>query len=134
MELKELYERYKVAKVKSDQAAKEEEKLKKALKEEMLKAGEDAHEYEDGYLVERYVQNRKSMDEKGLLDDLKEKGITAGIKTVEAVDEDGLTEAIKAGDYSADDLKKFYSSKEVVVLKLSSPEQRAKAAAKAVKK
>lgn len=133
MELVTLYTQYKAAKIRADQAAKEEEKLKKALKDAMKKAGEKAHEYEDGYLVERIVQNRKSMDEKGLLAELKEKGITSGIKTVEAVDEEGLMEAIKAGAYSADELKKFYSSKEVIVLKLSSPEQRKKAEAAAKK-
>ena len=133
MELKELYTLYKAAKLRADQAAKEEEKLKAALKKAMGEAQEKSHEYEDGYLVECIVQNRKSLDEKGLLAELKEKGITAGIKTIEAVDEDGVMEAIKAGDYSADELKKFYSSKEVIALKLSSPEQVKKAKEKAKK-
>ena len=133
MELKELYTKYKVAKLKADQAAKEEETLKAALKKAMGEAEEKAHEYEDGYVVERIVQNRKSLDEKGLLAELKEKGITAGIKTIEAVDEDGVMEAIKAGEYSADELKKFYSSKQVIALKLSSPEQVKKAKEKAQK-
>lgn len=133
MDLNELYTKYKAAKLRLDQAEKEEEKLKKALKQAMDEAKEKVHEYEDGYVVERIVQNRKSLDEKGLLTELKEKGITSGIKTIEAVDEEGVMEAIKAGEYSADDLKKFYSSKEVVALKLSSPEQVKKAKDKAKK-
>ena len=133
MELKDLYTQYKAAKIRADQAAAEEDKLKQLLKAEMQKAGAKSHEYEDGYVVERIVQNRKSMDEAGLLAELKEKGITSGIKTIEAVDEDGVMEAIKAGKYSAADLGKFLTNKEVVMLKLSSPEQLKKAREKAKK-
>lgn len=123
MELRELYQDYKAAKIRADQAAKEEEKLKKALKAAMLEAGEKEYRDQDGYLFERIVQTRKSMDEAGLLAELKERGITAGIKTVEAVDEAGVMEAITAGDYSADELKKFYKAKEVVVLKMTAPKK-----------
>ena len=121
MELRELYQNYKAAKIRADQAANEEEKLKKALKAAMLEAGEKEYRDEDGYTFERIVQKRKSMDEPGLLAELKEKGITAGIKTIEAIDEAGVMEAITAGDYSADELKKFYREKEVVVLKMTPP-------------
>ena len=121
MDLKKLYQDYKAAKIRADQAAKEEEKLKKALKAAMLEAGEKEYRDQDGYLFERIVQNRKSMDEKGLLAELKERGITAGIKTIEAVDEEGVMGAIEAGDYSADELRKFLSVKEVVVLKMTAP-------------
>ena len=71
----------------ADQAAKEEDKLKKALKKAMEEAGVKNYTDEDGFLFERIVQNRKSMDEKGVLESLKEKGLTQCIKTVEAVDE-----------------------------------------------
>jgi len=121
MGLRELQQSYKVAKIRLDQAEKEEKKLKAALKAAMAEAGEKEYTDQDGYVFERFVQNRKSMDEQGLLAELKEKGITAGIKTIEAVDEDGVMGAIEAGDYSADELKKFLSVKEVVVLKLTAP-------------
>ena len=40
MELKELYKKYRAAKTAADQAAKEEEKYKKLLKDAMKEAGE----------------------------------------------------------------------------------------------
>lgn len=121
MELQELYREYRAAKLKADQAAKEEDKYKKLLKKAMEEAGEKSYTDEDGYLFERIVQNRKSMDEKGVLADLKEKGLTQCIKTVEAVDEPKVLEAIEAGQYSAEDLQKFLTVKEVVMLKLTDP-------------
>lgn len=121
MELHELYKNYKIAKQKADQAAKEKDKYKKLLKKAMEEAGEKSYTDEDGYLFERIVQNRKSMDEKGVLADLKEKGLTQCIKTVEAVDEPKVLEAIEAGQYSAEDLQKFLTVKEVVMLKLTDP-------------
>lgn len=121
MELQELYREYRAAKQKADQAAKEEDKYKKLLKKAMEEAGEKSYTDEDGYLFERIVQNRKSMDEKGVLADLKEKGLTQCIKTVEAVDEPKVLEAIEAGQYSAEDLQKFLTVKEVVMLKLTDP-------------
>lgn len=87
MELTTLYKQYRAAKLAADQAAKEEDKLKKALKKAMEEAGVKNYTDEDGFLFERIVQNRKSMDEKGVLESLKEKGLTQCIKTVEAVDE-----------------------------------------------
>ena len=43
------------------------------------------------------------------------------IKTVEAVDEAKVLEAIEAGEYSAEDLQKYLTVKEVVMLKLTDP-------------
>lgn len=121
MELREIYKKYKFAKLAADQAAKEEEKYKKLLKDEMKKAGEKEYTDEDGYRFERVVQNRKSMDEAGVLESLKEKGLSQCIKTVEAVDEDKVLEAIKAGDYPAEELQKYLKIKEVVMLKMTAP-------------
>ena len=121
MELREIYKKYKFAKLAADQAAKEEEKYKKLLKDEMGKAGEKEYTDEDGYRFERVVQNRKSMDEAGVLESLKEKGLSQCIKTVEAVDEDKVLEAIEAGDYPAEELQKYLKIKEVVMLKMTAP-------------
>ena len=63
MELTTLYKQYRAAKMAADQAAKEEDKLKKALKKAMEEAGVKNYTDEDGFLFERIVQNRKSMDE-----------------------------------------------------------------------
>lgn len=63
MELTTLYKQYRAAKLAADQAAKEEDKLKKALKKAMEEAGVKNYTDEDGFLFERIVQNRKSMDE-----------------------------------------------------------------------
>ena len=117
MELTTLYKQYRAAKLAADQAAKEEDKLKKALKKAMEEAGVKNYTDEDGFLFERIVQNRKSMDEKGVLESLKEKGLTQCIKTVEAK----VLEAIEAGEYSAEDLQKYLTVKEVVMLKLTDP-------------
>ena len=125
MELTTLYKQYRAAKMAPDQAAKEEDKLKKALKKSLKKAMEEAgvknYTDEDGFLFERIVQNRKSMDEKGVLESLKEKGLTQCIKTVEAVDEPQVLKAIEAGEYSAEELQKYLTVKEVVMLKLTDP-------------
>lgn len=121
MELREIYKKYKVAKLAVDQAAKEEEKYKKLLKDEMGKAGEKEYTDEDGYRFERVIQNRKSMDEVGVLESLKEKGLSQCIKTVEAVDEDKVLEAIEAGDYPAEELQKYLKIKEIVMLKMTAP-------------
>lgn len=59
MELRELYQMYKAKKLQAEQAAKEEEKYKKLLKEEMLRAGEKSYTDDEGYLFERIVQQRK---------------------------------------------------------------------------
>lgn len=120
-ELATLYKQYKAAKLTADQAAKEEDKLKKALKKAMEEAGVKNYTDEDGFLFERIVQNRKSMDEKGVLESLKEKGLTQCIKTVEAVDEPQVLKAIEAGEYSDEELQKYLTVKEVVMLKLTDP-------------
>ena len=120
-ELATLYKQYKAAKLTADQAAKEEDKLKKALKKAMEEAGVKSYTDEDGFIFERIVQNRKSMDEKGVLESLKEKGLTQCIKTVEAVDEAKVLEAIESGEYSAEELQKYLTVKEVVMLKLTDP-------------
>ena len=65
-ELATLYKQYKAAKLTADQAAKEEDKLNKALKKAMEEAGVKNYTDEDGFLFERIVQNRKSMDENSL--------------------------------------------------------------------
>lgn len=120
-ELATLYKQYKAAKLTADQAAKEEDKLKKVLKKAMEEAGVKNYTDEDGFLFERIVQNRKSMDEKGVLESLKEKGLTQCIKTVEAVDEPQVLKAIEAGEYSVEELQKYLTVKEVVMLKLTDP-------------
>ena len=121
MELKELYKKYRAAKTAADQAAKEEEKYKKLLKDAMKEAGEKSYTDEDGYLFERVVQNRKSMDEKMVLESLKERGLTSCIKTVEAVNEEAVLTAVEDGEYPAEELQKALTVKEVVMLKLTAP-------------
>lgn len=121
MELKELYKKYRAAKTAADQAEKEEEKYKKLLKDAMKEAGEKSYTDEDGYLFERVVQNRKSMDEKMVLESLKERGLTSCIKTVEAVNEEAVLAAVEAGEYPAEELQKALTVKEVVMLKLTAP-------------
>lgn len=79
MELTTLYKQYRAAKLAADQAAKEEDKLKKALKKAMEEAGVKNYTDEDGFLFERIVQNRKSMDEKGVLESLTCYGLGLGI-------------------------------------------------------
>lgn len=121
MELKELYQLYKVKKLAADQAAKEEDKYKKLLKKAMEEAGEKNYTDEEGYLFERIVQNRKSMDEKVVLESLKERGLTSCIKTVEAVNEEAVLAAVETGEYPAEELQKALTVKEVVVLKMTAP-------------
>lgn len=121
MELKELYQLYKAKKLAADQAAKEEDKYKKLLKKAMEEAGEKNYTDSEGYLFERIVQNRKSMDEKMVLESLKERGLTSCIKTVEAVNEEAVLAAVEAGEYPAEELQKALTVKEVVVLKMTAP-------------
>lgn len=121
MELKELYQLYKVKKLAADQAAKEEDKYKKLLKKAMEEAGEKNYTDSEGYLFERIVQNRKSMDEKMVLESLKERGLTSCIKTVEAINEEAVLAAVEAGEYPAEELQKALTVKEVVVLKMTAP-------------
>lgn len=126
MELKELYQLYKAKKLAADQAAKEEDKYKKLLKKAMEEAGEKNYTDSEGYLFERIVQNRKSMDEKMVLESLKERGLTSCIKTVEAVNEEAVLAAVEAGEYPAEELQKAFTVKEVVVLKMTAPKKEKK--------
>ena len=126
MELKELYQLYKAKKLAADQAAKEEDKYKKLLKKAMEEAGEKNYADSEGYLFERIVQNRKSMDEKMVLESLKERGLTSCIKTVEAVNEEAVLAAVEAGEYPAEELQKALTVKEVIVLKMTAPKKEKK--------
>lgn len=121
MELKELYQMYKAKKLQADQAAKEEEKYKKLLKDAMKKAGAKDYTDPEGYVFERIVQQRKSMDEEMVLESLRERGLTSCIKTVEAVDEEAVLAAVTAGEYPKEELQKALTVKEIVMLKMTAP-------------
>ena len=123
MDLRELQESYKEAKLALDKAKTTEEKLKKELKEAMLEAGEKDYTDTAGYRFERIVQERKSMDEEKLLAELHERKLDSCIKTVEAVDEDATLKAVEAGDLPQDVLAGCLEIKEVVVLKLTAPKK-----------
>lgn len=62
MDLKELYQAYKVKKLAFEAAKKDEEKFKKLLKDAMEEAGEKAFTDDEGYLFERIPSERKSID------------------------------------------------------------------------
>lgn len=126
MELRELQEAYKARKLALDNAKKAEEKYKKLLKDAMAEAGEEKYTDEAGYLFERIVQNRKSIDEEKLLTELHERNLTGCIKTVEAVDEDATLKAVEAGELPQDVLTDCLKVQEVIVLKLTAPDKKAK--------
>lgn len=121
MTLTEIYEAYKVKKLAFEQAKKEEEVYKNLLKKEMAEAGEKDYTDADGYRFERIVQERKSIDEPKLLEELHSRGLTACIKTVEAVDEDATVKAVEAGELPQEVLTECLDIKEVVVLKMTAP-------------
>lgn len=121
MEIKELYEQYKVKKLAFEKAKKEEEKYKNLLKDAMKEAGEAEHTDTDGYTFVRSVQNRKSMNEAMVLEALHERGLTSCIKLTEAVDEDAVMAAINAGEFPVEELQKALTVKEVVTLTLKAP-------------
>jgi hypothetical protein len=123
MELRELQESYKAAKLALDEAKTKEEQLKKELKEAMLEAGEKDYTDEAGYRFERIVQERKSIDEESLLAELHERKLDSCIKTVEAVDEDATLKAVEAGDLPQDVLAGCLKIQEVVMLKLTAPKK-----------
>lgn len=123
MDLRELQESYKEAKLALDKAKTTEEKLKKELKGAMLEAGEKDYTDTAGYRFERIVQERKSMDEEKLLAELHERKLDSCIKTVEAVDEDATLKAVEAGDLPQDVLAGCLEIKEVVVLKFTAPKK-----------
>lgn len=123
MNLSEIFEAYKAKKLAFEQAKKEEEKYKNLLKDAMKEADVKDHTDEAGYRFERIVQERKSIDEPKLLEELHSRGLTSCIKTVEAVDEDATLEAVESGDLPADVLAECLEVKEVVVLKLTAPKK-----------
>jgi hypothetical protein len=123
MNLAELMEAYKARKLAFDQAKKEEEKYKALLKDAMEEAGEKDHTDEAGYRFERIVQERKSINEPKLLEELHNRNLTSCIKTVEAVDEDATMQAVEAGELPQEVLAECLEIKEVVVLKLTAPKK-----------
>lgn len=121
MTLAEIYEAYKVKKLAFEQAKKEEEVYKDLLKKAMAEAGEKDYTDADGYRFERIVQERKSIDEPKLLEELHSRGLTSCIKTVEAVDEGATVKAVEAGELPQEVLTDCLEVKEVVVLKMTAP-------------
>ena len=123
MELLEIYEAYKAKKLAFEQAKKEEEVYKKLLKEAMAEAGEKDFTDDAGYRFERIVQERKSIEEPKLLEELHSRGLTGCIKTVEAVDEEETLKAVEAGTLPAEVLTECLKVTEVVVLKMTAPKK-----------
>lgn len=121
MNLAELKEAYKARKLAFEQAKKEEEKYKKLLKDAMAEAGESDYTDEAGYRFERIVQERKSIEEPKLLEELHSRGLTDCIKTVEAVDEEATLKAVEAGTLPQEVLAECLKVTEVVMLKLTAP-------------
>ena len=126
MNLKEIYEAYKVSKLAFEQAKKEEEKYKKLLKDAMADAGEKDYTDEAGYRFERIVQERKSINEPKLLEELHNRNLTTCIKTLEAVDEDATMQAVESGELPQEVLTGCLEVKEVVVMKLTAPKKEKK--------
>lgn len=123
MKLAEIYEAYKAKKLVFEQAKKEEEQYKKLLKDAMAEAGEKDYTDDAGYRFERIVQERKSIDEPKLLEELHNRNLISCIKTVEAVDEDATMQAVEAGELPQEVLAECLDIKEVVVLKLTAPKK-----------
>lgn len=123
MNLAELREAYKARKLAFEQAKKEEEKYKALLKDAMAEAGEKDFTDEAGYRFERIVQERKSIEEPKLLEELHSRGLTDCIKTVEAVDEEATLKAVDAGTLPQEVLAECLEIKEIVVLKLTAPKK-----------
>lgn len=123
MNLAELREAYKARKLAFEQANKEEEKYKALLKDAMAEAGEKDFTDEAGYRFERIVQERKSIEEPKLLEELHTRGLTDCIKTVEAVDEEATLKAVEAGTLPQDVLAECLKVQEVVMLKMTAPKK-----------
>ena len=123
MELAELREAYKARKLAYEQAKKEEEKYKALLKDAMAEAGEKDFTDDAGYRFERIVQERKSIEEPKLLEELHTRGLTDCIKTVEAVDEEATLKAVEAGTLPQEVLAECLKVTEVVMLKLTAPKK-----------
>lgn len=121
MTLSELYEAYKAKKTAFEQAKKEEEVYKGLLKVAMAEAGVKDFTDEAGFRFERIVQERKSIDEPKLLEELHSRGLTSCIKTVEAVDESATVKAVEAGELPQEVLTECLEVKEVVMLKMTAP-------------
>jgi hypothetical protein len=126
VDLKELYQEYKVKKLAFEQAKKEEEKYKKLLKDAMAKAGEKAYTDEAGYLFERITQQRKSLDEERLLGELHSRKLEDCISFKEVVDEDATMAAVEDGRLPQGVVAECLKVQEVVVLKLTAPQKGAK--------
>lgn len=123
MNLAELREAYKARKLAFEQAKKEEEKYKALLKDAMAEAGEKDFTDEAGYRFECIVQERKSIEEPKLLEELHTRGLTDCIKTVEAVDEEATLKAVEAGTLPQDVLAECLKVQEVVMLKMTAPKK-----------
>ena len=123
MNLAELREAYKARKLAFEQAKKEEEKYKALLKDAMAEAGEKDFTDEAGYRFERIVQERKSIEEPKLLEELHTRGLTDCIKTVEAVDEEATLKAVEAGTLPQDVLAECLKVQEVAMLKMTAPKK-----------
>ena len=123
MNLAELREAYKARKLAFEQAKKEEEKYKALLKDAMAEAGEKDFTDEAGYRFERIVQERKSIEELKLLEELHTRGLTDCIKTVEAVDEEATLKAVEAGTLPQEVLAECLKVTEVVMLKMTAPKK-----------
>ena len=123
MNLSEIYEAYKARKLAFEQAKKEEEKYKALLKDAMAEAGEKDFTDGEGYRFERIVQERKSIEEPKLLDELHSRGLTDCIKTVEAVDEEATLKAVEAGTLPQEVLAECLKVTEVVMLKMTAPKK-----------
>lgn len=123
MELAKIYEEYKAKKLAFEEAKKEEEKYKGLLKDAMAEAGVKDYTDEAGYKFERIVQERKSIDEPKLLEELHNRNLTECIKTVEAVDEDATLQAVEDGKLPAEVLAECLEIKQVVMMKLTAPKK-----------
>lgn len=123
MNLAELREAYKAKKLAFEQAKKEEEVCKALLKDAMAEAGEKDFTDDAGYRFERIVQERKSIEEPRLLEELHSRGLTDCIKMVEAVDEDATLQAVEAGTLPQEVLTECMKVTEVVMLKLTAPKK-----------
>ena len=123
MNLAELREAYKAKKLAFEQAKKEEEVYKALLKDAMAEAGEKDFTDEAGYRFERIVQERKSIEEPKLLEELHSRGLADCIKLVEAVDEEATLKAVEAGTLPQEVLSECLKVTEVVMLKLTAPKK-----------
>lgn len=126
MDLKELYQAYKVKKLAFEAAKKDEEKYKKLLKDAMEAAGEKAFTDDEGYLFERIPLERKSIDEEKLLSELHERKLEDCISFKEVVDEDATMEAVEAGRLPQEVLTDCLKITPIVTLKLTPPKRGSK--------